>query len=91
MLDIRNRTLFGMPAISSIEEVDNLEWYGFDPYAPSPDDDGLSTVELDDVELDNEDDVFAVLTNNIDPLTYSNSFGIDLYMEALTLFTANSP
>ena len=61
---------------------------GFDPYAPRPDDDGLSTVELESVELDNEEDVLAILTNNIDPLAYSNSFGIDLYMEALSLFTA---
>ena len=61
--------------------------YGFDPYAPRPHDDGLSTVELDDVDIDNEDDVITILRNSIDPLVVSNSLGIDLYMKALSLFT----
>ena len=56
-------------------------------YAPRPHDDGLSTVELDDVDIDNEDDVITFLRNSIDPLAVSNSFGIDLYMKALSLFT----
>ena len=71
----------------NIREVEDLEWYGFDPYAPRPHDDGLSTVELDDVDIDNEDDVITILRNSIDPLAVSNSFGIDLYMKALSLFT----
>ena len=61
--------------------------YGFDPYAPRPHYDGLSTVELDDVDIDNEDDVITMLSNSIDPLAVSNSLGIDLYMKALSLFT----
>ena len=61
--------------------------YGFDPYAPKPHDDGLSTVELDDVDIDNEDDVITILRNRLDPLAVSNSFGIHLYMKALSLFT----
>ena len=61
--------------------------YGFDPYAPRPHDDGLSTVELDDVDIDNEDDVTTMLSNSIDPLAVSNSLRIDLYMKALSLFT----
>ena len=44
----------------NIREVEDLEWYGFDPYAPRPHDDGLSTVELDDVDIDNEDDVITI-------------------------------
>ena len=61
--------------------------YGFDPYAPRPHYHGLSTVELDDVDIDNEDDFITMLSNSIDPLAVSNSFGIDLYMKALSLFT----
>ena len=61
--------------------------YGFDPYAPRPHYDGLSTVELDDVDIDDEDDVITMLSNSIDPLAVSNSLGIDLYMKALSLFT----
>ena len=48
--------------------------------------DDLSAVELDDVDLDSEDDVCATPRNSIDPLTFSNSLGIDLYMEALSPF-----
>ena len=61
--------------------------YGFDSFAPRPHDDGLSTVELDDVDIDNEDDVITILRNSIDPLAVSNSLRIDLYMKALSLFT----
>ena len=61
--------------------------YGFDPYSPRPHDDGLSTVELDDVDIGNEDDVITILRNSIDPLAVSNSLGIDLYMKALSFFT----
>ena len=57
--------------------------YGFDPYAPRPHDDGLSAVELDDVDIDNEDDVITILRNSLDPLAVSNSSGIHLYMKAL--------
>ena len=89
MLDMRNHALCGISGVadSNIREVEDLEWYGFDPYAPRPHDDGLSTVELDDVDIDNEDDVITILRNSIDPLAVSNSFGIDLYMKALSLFT----
>ena len=41
--------------------------YGFDPYALTPHDDGLSTVELDDVDIHNEDDVITIFRNSIDP------------------------
>ena len=41
MVDIRNRGRTG--AISLVnEQVDDLEWYGYDPDAPTPTDDGLS-------------------------------------------------
>ena len=56
--------------------------YGFDPHAPRPHDDVLSTVELDDVDTDNEDDVITILRNSIDHLAVSNSLRIDLYMKA---------
>ena len=55
-------------------------------FAPKPDDYDLSTVELDDADLDNEDDVCAII-RNIDALAFSNNFGIDLYMEGFSLFT----
>ena len=51
MLDVRNHSRCGISSLadSHISPPDNLQWYGFDPYAPCPDDDGLSTVEIEDV------------------------------------------
>lgn len=45
MLDMRNHPLCRISDVaeSNIREEEDL---GFDPYAPSPHDDGLSTVEL---------------------------------------------
>ena len=31
---------------------DDLSWYGYDPSAPPPMDDGLSTVNVEDVEIE---------------------------------------
>ena len=92
ILDMRNHTLCGISDVadSNIREVEDLEWYGFDPYAPRPQDNGLSTVELDDVDIDNDDDVITILRNSMDPLAFSNSFGIDLYIEALSHFSTYS-
>ena len=89
---MRNHTLCGISDVadSNIREVEDLEWYGFDPYAPGPQDNGLSTVELDDVDIDNDDDVIPILRNRMDPLAFSNSFGIDLYIEALSHFSTYS-
>ena len=83
MVDIRNRGRTG--AISLVnEQVDDLEWYGYDPDAPTPTDDGLSIVDVDDVELP---DVELDVLSHINPLGHSDSFGIDLYEEALALIT----
>ncbi len=64
MVDIRNRGRTG--AISLVnEQVDDLEWYGYDPDAPTPTDDGLSIVDVDDVELP---DVELDVLSHINPL-----------------------
>ena len=54
------------------------------PDAPTPTDDGLSIVDVDDVELP---DVELDVLSHINPLGHSDSFGIDLYEEALALIT----
>ena len=46
-------------SVADSREVEDLEWYEFDPYAPRPQDNGLSAVELHDVDIDNEDDVIT--------------------------------
>ena len=90
MLDIRNHSLYGISDIIDSNQIpDDLEWFGFDPYAPTPDDDGLSTVDVEDVHLDLPDEIAFMLRSRCDPLSISDSFGIDLYQQALTLLVDN--
>lgn len=88
VLDMRNHSLIGISDIAeSGGDVDDLEWYGFDPFAPTPSDDGLSTVEVEDVDIDLPTDILTLLRQSIDPLQHSNSFGIDLFQNALLVLT----
>ena len=82
MVDIRHRSRTGS-VYAVDEQIDDLEWYGYDPDAPTPTDDGLSTVDVDDVDLPDVD--LDVITSHINPLAHSDSFGIDIYEKALTL------
>lgn len=58
MIDLRNRQL---PAVAdvleSMESTDDLEWFGYDPQAPHPVDDGLSTVVVDDGDIEKPEDI----------------------------------
>ena len=55
----------GLSAVADVRgEVDmhvDLEWYGFDPYAPLPPDNGLTTVEVNDVNLHLSNEVIESL------------------------------
>ena len=50
---------------------------------PTPMDDGLSSVEVEDVEIDLPVNVLNDLTAAINPLQVSNSYGMDLFMDCL--------
>ena len=64
MLDIRNHSLIGISDIvESRGDVDDLEWFGFDPFAPTPSDDGLSTAEVEDVSIDLSIDMLTVTSH----------------------------
>ena len=56
-----------------------------DWYAPIPSDEGLSTVEVLDVDVSFNDDVFQSLTANVNSLQYSQSQGIDIFIDAINL------
>ena len=85
MLDMRNHQVAGVSDVADLEtDIDDLEWFGFDPYALTPDDEGLSTVEVGDVNIDTEDHTLAQLQNNTNSVRNSDSFDIDLYQEALS-------
>jgi hypothetical protein len=64
---------------------DDLEWFGMDWAAPAPRDNGLSTVEVDNVDPCLNERQLANLME-IDPLAESTSFGIDIYLRALDIF-----
>jgi hypothetical protein len=64
---------------------DDLQWYG----SPIPPDDGLSTVEVNDVDIDIPDDAIVCLLNEVNPLDISENFGIDLFQRGLELMQDN--
>lgn len=84
VLDIRNHENVGVSDIvdSSSGEV---EWYGYDPRAPAPNDDGLSSVEVLDADPNLPDHILEQLRAEIDPCENSNNFGIDIYLRALNI------
>lgn len=92
MIDFRNRQLTTVADVAEgVESTDDLQWYGFDPQAPHPGDDGLSTVIVDDVDIELPEDVAEQLSRNSNPLAESNSFGIDLYTHVLQVLISHLP
>ena len=85
MLDMRNHELVGVADVLGDADLRHLGWCGYDPQAPPPSDDGLSTVEIVDITVDLPDDVMQQMRNEVDPLQFSDSFGIDLYVKALSI------
>ena len=48
-------------------------------------DEGLSTIEVLDVDVPFNDGVFQNLTPNVNPLQYSQSHGIDIFIDTMNL------
>ena len=84
MLDLRNHQLIAVADIAEQEpSFVDLTWYGYDPSAPTPMDDGLSTVEIEVVDIERPGNVTHDLTAAVNPLQLSNSYGIDLFIDCL--------
>lgn len=84
MIDQRNRDLNAVADVpESAISNDDLQWYGYDPQATLPSDDGLSSVNVEGVAVHIPEEVLDQLHREVDPLQESNIFGIDLYQEAL--------
>lgn len=83
-MDLRNHQFI---AVADIAEQDvsfgDLIWYGYDPSASTPMDDGLSTVEIEDVDTELPGNVIHDLTTAVNPLYLSNSCEIDLFIDCL--------
>ena len=88
-IDIRNRQLINVSKLQSIDEtvheMDDIEQYGMDWGAPAPTDDGLSTAEVNKIEVAT-DDIAREQLSQINPLAESSSFGIDIYIRPLKVF-----
>ena len=56
-----------------------------DWYAPAPSDEGLSTTEVLAADVPVNDDVFQNLTADVNPLQYSQSHVIDIFIDAMKL------
>ena len=88
MMDLRNSHVTHVAEVQESiknEKLEDLEWFGMDWYAPIPSDEGLSTIEVLDVDVPFNDDVFQNLTVNVNPLQYLQSHGIDIFIDALDL------
>ena len=53
MIDFMNQPLTAVAdVVGYSNSANDLGWYGYDPQAPHPNDDGLSTVVVDNVNFD---------------------------------------
>ena len=82
MIDRRNRNIAHISEMVDLNSDDDLEWYGMDWNAPTPNDDGLSTV--DDISYPFDQSFISVM-QTVDHMRESSSFGIDIYLEILSM------
>lgn len=80
MVDIRNR---GNAHIGEIRN-DDLNFFGLDPQAPMPFDTGFEQVEVHDVPC-TFTDLECDTLNNLNVIQESQNFGIDIFLEALSV------
>ena len=84
MLDITNRHLLAVADVrNECERSEDLAWFGHDPHAPLPPDDGLSTVEVNELDINLPEELIQTLYLEVDPTRESQTFGVDIYHEAM--------
>ena len=88
MLDKRKINILQVGELQNVLDgtIDDLEWFGVDLNAPSPNDDGLSTVVVENVQCPFDVESLNLLYS-IDPCQESASFGIDVYCNATQLLS----
>ena len=67
------------------------QWYGTDPDGHIPPDDGLHTVEVNDVDFELPDEIMTRLANEINPLETSQAFGIDIFQRGVAFMQNTLP
>ena len=86
MIDVTNRNLSAVADVrDENNDVQDFDWFGQDPHAPLPPDDGLSTVEVNEIQVDLPEEIIQVLYQEVNPLLESATFGVDCYQVALDL------
>ena len=78
MMDLHNSHVSHVAEVQesiNSETLEDLEWFGMDWYAPTPSNEGLSNIELLDVDVP----LFQNLTANVNPLQYLQSHEIDIF------------
>lgn len=90
VLDRRNRDLRHVAQISEQIDDNEFEWFGMDWQAPVPSDDGLSTVEVFDIENPLEDGIFSQLRDHLNPMSLSSDYGMDLFLTGLQILEGNN-
>ena len=90
MMDQRNQHLSAVADISQVEpSAGDLDWFGFDHLAPTPMDDGLPVVLVEDAYIELRETVQQALNEVINPLQVSNRFGIDIYMNCVNFLESS--
>ena len=85
MIDQRRRGILHIAEINDIPVgSEDLEWFGMEWYAPHPADDGLATMNVNDVSSPLNQEQEKIL-RRINPLTLSATFGIDLFLNAMDI------
>ncbi|CAB3999185.1 Hypothetical predicted protein [Paramuricea clavata] len=72
MIDVTNRNLSAVADVrDENNDVQDFDWFGQDPCAPLPPDDGLSTVEVNEIQVDLPEEIIQVLYQEVNPLLES--------------------
>ena len=83
MIDQRNSNVMQVAELQNISDIalDDLEWYGMDWGAPSPNNNGLNTVDLEEIDCPFDIDTIELM-HTVNRLQESTSFGIDIFLHA---------
>ena len=85
MIHQRRRGILHIAEMNAITVgSEDLEWFGMNWYAPHPADDGLATMNVDDISSPLNQEPETIL-RRINPLTPSATFGIDLFLNAMNI------
>ena len=81
MLDLRNSSIQHVSEMDQFPE--DFEFYGMDWHSPSPTDDGLTVVDVLDVDMPISAEMHEQLSLFVNPMSESSSYGIDLFIISL--------